>query len=437
MGVQEIVAALPSEASGDEPQSDLLRTELVQGMVGFIPDDASVVTGVMQVDPVDAALGGVRQAYVYGDGTFKYDELDTTTAHDGVFVLNLIGGHRYKRLGVPVIGAVKSRSVETPPDPADVDPENRPQLGDAYLFLTGSWAAEGVSVNEIAVWSSIGGGSWQAVEPTFGPPLYIEDEDSYVHWAGDDGWIDGLGGRTYPASSIPQSALIWDERVENQTTNAPPSAAQGTAYIIGSSPTGAWAGNAGKLAIREAAGTGSTYVIYPHVVGREVYDKSLGIKVRWTGTAWESAAGSIVGSRTVLTNAATDTTFVAGSDCEFSLSLTPTTSSRRRTDDKTITYAAKTVGNVLEIEWSGFIVCVGDAPVAVALFRDSESNALEWLPVLLVNNNTIYVRAKFHIPVADKASHEYKIAVTTSGAGAIYPNSFNKRRFTLKEVAEN
>ena len=429
MGVQEIIEAIPSAVSGDEPDGDKLRTELVQGIVGFIPDDASVVTGVMQVDPVDAELGGVRQAYVYGDGTFKYDALDTTTAHDGVYVLNLIGGRRYKRLGVPTIASVMSRSVETPPDPDDVVPENRPQFGDAYLFLTGSWAAEGIAVNSIAVWSSIGGGSWQEVEPTFGPPLYIRDEDAYVRWTGDDGWLDGLGSGSYPASSIPPSTLIWDGRVQNQTTNAPPSAAQGVAYIIGSTPTGAWAGNAGKIAIRESAGTSADYVIYTPKVGQVVYDIALGIDVRWSGLAWEPASGVIIFETSVFT--ANDAFTPSGSGAYgYSATAAPPSANLNSLESLSITRTSRRTGAKIEITYSCDHVVGSPGLNAVALFRDNESAAIDWTSAPQV---TGHFEHKFLVSAIDTSAHTYKIRIMWAGSGA--NGTITRRTLQLKEYA--
>jgi hypothetical protein len=51
----------------------------------------------------------------------------------------------------------------------------------------------------------------------------------------------------------PQNLLIRDWNVENQTTNAPPAnGPAGEQYVIGPLPTGAWAGNAKKIAFRPA-----------------------------------------------------------------------------------------------------------------------------------------------------------------------------------------
>lgn len=398
----------------------LLRSGLV-GRYAYCLAAGESAADFVAVDPDN---GAVVPALIQNGALYGLDALDATTAA-GPTCLVSSEGKRYKLNSLTTPFAVLSKAATSPPV--------SPVIGDGYLLYStpsGAWSGK---IGNIGIYTSRG---WEFMLPPIGFRIYVEDENAFYYRDNNGDWQSGLGAVLVPDSSIALSKLIWDGRVENQTTNTPPSAAQGTAYIIGSSPTGAWAGNAGKIAIREVTGTGSTYIIYTPKTGQEVYDKALGIKVRWTGTAWESAAGSIVGSRTVMTDGTTNTTFVAGSDCAFDLSLVPTTSSRRRTDDRTITYAAKTVGNVLEIEWSGWVVAVGTDTVAIALYRDSESNALEWFPVPL-NNSTVYVTYKFHILVADKSSHVYKIGITTSGAGAIFASALKLRRFTLKEVAEN
>lgn len=99
MSLQDLLSAIPTSVSGSAPDGDALRTALVAGPVWFVPDSTAVTDGVLQFDPADAALGGLAQAVAYGNegGVFTYDSTDTTTAHDGIFCLVLIGGYRYKR----------------------------------------------------------------------------------------------------------------------------------------------------------------------------------------------------------------------------------------------------------------------------------------------------------------------------------------------------
>ena len=78
--------------------------------------------------------------------------------------------------------------------------------------------------------------------------------------------------------------------------NAPPgSPAEGSCYIVGSAPSGAWSTSANKLAIRFggswvfAPGVDSDGVSIPMGVEQEgirVWNQALNCGVVWTGTAW-------------------------------------------------------------------------------------------------------------------------------------------------------
>lgn len=591
MGVQEIIAALPTEVSGNPPERDLLRTELVQGIVGFIPGDASVVGGVLQVDPADAALGGVRKVYVYGDvGTFVYDADDETTAHDGVFCLVLIGGCRYKIIGAPKIGFVLSAAVETPPDPDDVDPENRPSFGDAYLVLGGTWD---VSTNSIAVWSSLEGGSWQEIEPAFGPPLYVVDTDGYKRWTGDDGWKDGVGSGAHPDQSIPHSAFIWDERVANQELYAPPgsrvtgatptmplggtaanindnndsttattsaigdktgaavadrivaqlalaeatdliaievrqiegSAAStsnamglyystdgtnwtqagsgftlgadpidvirtgdfegvthiavvtedknwasnthtiaglngydgtvecsvGDAWIVGANPFGALSGHTGKIVVCEVA---DELTIYTPKVGQTVFDIALDIPIRWNGTQWKSAAGSILLYDRKFTADNSGFTPNTGGDSLYEISTsTPPSTSCRYSEDTVSLQVESVAGRKLRFGYSvnvagydGVASGFGNAisasrPLVVALFRDDEENAVAWLAIGETDDRPAYINVHFVVDVTDDDEHEYLIRIMVAGVqngtndGGDWPNQCRHRLFEVMEIA--
>lgn len=69
----------------------------------------------------------------------------------------------------------------------------------------------------------------------------------------------------------------------NQTTNTPPgSPADGDTYIVGSSPTGAWSGQALKIAYYNS----NAWQFFTAKTGWIVYDVALGSYVQWSGSAW-------------------------------------------------------------------------------------------------------------------------------------------------------
>lgn len=224
MGVAELVDAFDTDPDG--PDEAMLRAELVDG--GFvIPSDTSVATGVLQVDPVDAVTGAIRKFYLFGDGVFAYDAADNSTAHDGVTCLVLIGGYRYKVLGDIRVKAVEAVGIDAEPTPSE--------YGQAWIDLTGVVG----SSNQIIIHTSRG---WVAIDPDYGPPIYVKTATdgypakSYVHWDDDDGWVSGVGSVAVLDASVPLSALaawgLGPVRVSNQTTYAPPGSRQ-----TGATPT--------------------------------------------------------------------------------------------------------------------------------------------------------------------------------------------------------
>ena len=235
MGVQELIDAFRDDPAG--PDEEEMLAELITGLVGFIADDASVVAGILQVDPVDAVAGSVRPAYVYGDGTFKYDSADTTTAHDGITTLVLIGGKRYKLLGDIKVKAVEAVGFSVEPTPS--------AYGQAWIDITGIVG----DANDIIVHTSRG---WVEVDPDYGPPIFVKTAygdypaASYVHWEGDDGWVAGVGAGAYQDNTIPLSSIIalglGPVRVSNQTTYAPPGSRQ-----TGATPAMALGGTAANI----------------------------------------------------------------------------------------------------------------------------------------------------------------------------------------------
>lgn len=72
-------------------------------------------------------------------------------------------------------------------------------------------------------------------------------------------------------------------RIESTALATPPgSPAESAVYFVASSPTGAWAGKAGKLAIYIA---GAWYFVTLYT-GQEFYVVSATARQRWNGTAW-------------------------------------------------------------------------------------------------------------------------------------------------------
>lgn len=245
MGVQELIDAFRDDPGG--PIEDDVLAQLVAG--GFvIPSDTAVTTGVLQINPRDSVTGAIRDHYFFGDGTFVYAPTDGISAHDGISTLVLIGGYRYHRLGDIRVKAVEAVGIEAEPTPSE--------YGQAWIDLTGVVG----DANQIIIHTSRG---WVAQDADYGPPIYVKTgtdgylAKSFVHWAGDDGWVAGVGAGAYAASTIPLSALIGfglgPVRVSDQTTFAPPGS-----RISGGTPTMPLGGTAANINDNSSATTGTT-----------------------------------------------------------------------------------------------------------------------------------------------------------------------------------
>jgi hypothetical protein len=80
--------------------------------------------------------------------------------------------------------------------------------------------------------------------------------------------------------------------VQSVGTNTPPgSPAQGATYILGASPTGAWAGRANDVAYY--VGTG--WIIFDPSQGWEFFNVADSTRYRWSGSAWATAGGAGAG----------------------------------------------------------------------------------------------------------------------------------------------
>lgn len=272
----DVVAAIPLGA-GQAAVKAALRDLLVKRMVYAL----AAADNPQDLVAVDPASGATILGIAYSGKLFWLDPADVTTPHDGVAVLVSSEGKRYKVETLVSPYAVLDKDLTAPP--------GTPIVGDAYLLYgapTGAWAGH---QGEIAVYTARG---WEFVAPATGLQVYVEDEDAYWHLDAGAVWRSGVGTLIYQAASVPLSALInsgWRTLVENMTTNAPPaSPAVGDAYVIGSSPTGAWAGQAAKLAICQVAGT---FALYAPVKGQKVYDRATELDYVWDGSAWISASG--------------------------------------------------------------------------------------------------------------------------------------------------
>lgn len=347
-------------------------------------------------------------------------------------------------------------------------PPVAPSFGDAYLVppaATGVWAGKS---RQIALFTARG---WVFIPPVEGRWLYNESTDGFLRYTAAGLWQNGPGSSSITTNSVPLSAAINFGRywiVENQTTNAPPgSPAVGVAYIIGSSPTGAWAGKAAQVAVCEVTGT---WTYYSPTAGYSAYDKSNGIDYEYTGSAWRSVASGYAGRAQAVDNARVSISGsgLAQSNNAGTYTVAPTTASAASAfETLTLSYTAHRAGAVIEVAYQASFGttfngqytpgsgATGTVYLWIGLFVDSEASARDWIVVASATlasgvavtpagqpsafNNT------FTTTIADASAHTYKVAfIAACGAGSNMGSSptdttnfpiVQNRRLLLKEAA--
>lgn len=428
----DVIAALPGSGVG-APDQDLLRNFLILRTVYNFTEGEDPSS----FEALDSDTGAIPQALGYDGKIFWLDPNDSTSAHDGVTVIRTDDDYVYKVAANFDVKSVLSFTTTAPP--------GTPSLGDAYLVpagATGSWSSH---QDDIAVWTANG---WKYEIPTIGRWLLDEEVGGFLGYT-DTGWVYGPGARSFDDQSVPFSAAIsWGYRfiVENQTTNAAPTATLGLCYIVGPVPTGAWSGHALDVAICEVAGV---WTFYDPGNGWSAFDKSLNAEYRFTGSAWTSSAGTWVSFASVFTASGSDSFPSVSSTYLYSSSTAPTTSHRRRSDDVTLSHTARSAGTrnlrftyAADIAWSIAATSNTGADACVALYRDSEANAIAWrrivptLSTLTAVQLPQHVNVQFVVDAPDASAHTYKVAITyfgpdTSNVG--FPNALTRRLLAVEE----
>lgn len=214
---------------------------------------------------------------------YYYDGADASSVHDGLNVLVDAVGRRYKlREALQVfsgIWRITDKDLAAPP--------GSPTEGSAYIVAAGASGAWAGQSGKIAIRAA---GTWAFSTPLAGAQAWVIDEATYYHYNGT-AWASGLPGQT-AAASIKLSHMHSGQimlAVEGTSNNPGGSPANGTAYIVGASPTGNFSGFAPKaVAIRESG----AWVAYTPAAGWRVDDKSTGNQLRYSGSAWLDGSGA-------------------------------------------------------------------------------------------------------------------------------------------------
>lgn len=383
--------------SGGAPSPAGLRDALLRN-TELVLDDAAEVAATDLASVRAIKVGGI---------SFFYDAADTTSAHDGVAVLVSNDGRRYK-LGEPVLVPNRVEGYQNAPP-------GSPAIGDAWLVgeaPSGAWSAH---ADEIAIYTVNG---WAFILPDniAGLILYVADEDASYQYT-DSGWRKGLGAATLSDGTVqPQHFSVSIARyiiVENQGTNTPPgSPVEGVAYVVGPSPTGAWSGQQGKVAIWQSG----AWAIFAPVEGWQVWDKSVNALYSYDGSTWSNpitAAQAIPRYKSAIATTQFTKTVVGTTTYTYSDGTAPTTSNRRiDISELSLVLAATSGSRWLFFDFDGFdyaqLIDVSYSPV-VAVFRDAETSAIAWG---LLDR----VKGRLAALTADASSHTYRFALMTNKA---------------------
>lgn len=417
--------------SADIVRSGLLATLERRGVYVIEADE----------DPEDLTPGFVTHL-AFNGVVFLYDDADATTPHDGVSCIVTADGRRFKPEN---LNGAQLRHWKVADKDLTVPPVS-PALGDSYIVAagaTGAWAGED---KHVAVYLSRG---WVFIVPATYDMATVVDEGIIYHYSAGGAWTSGIGALTIGANTVLPSALKygrWGLGVVNQTTNAPPgSPADGDAYIIGTSPTGAWAGKARQLALYESSG----WVYYVPVEGDHAYDRAQNGEFVFDGAAW---ASQVSGYANVKVSGKLDASGNISGTYSYSTTA-PTTSNM--TEQVSFAYTPLRAGATIEVD-----VSIGDVTVtagsitsgqdrsgqiSVGLFVDGGASAEDWARGPSYNASAAgasantgalfqgHFRGTFIWTAPDTSSHTLKIFGSESGDGSNH--RFNDVRIVVRELS--
>lgn len=377
-------------------------------------------TDLIATDPV---TGVVFLSLVQNGRVYAFDPLDTSSAHDGVTVLVTYDGLVYKLDSLVVPYSVISKSYTSPPAGSVV--------GDSYLIVgagSGDWAGKGPLVS-LTTWG------WESISAPPGRLIYVEDEDAYYHVDRYGNVLAGFGSAALSTGSVLVRHFLGGGRsfhftVVNQTTNTPPTlTGGGNQYIVGSAPTGPWAGKTGWVAVDEGASWG----LYQPSAGWRAYDIAQGNDYRFDGTSWISQAGALLFYDYKFTQASINA--VSGTvGYTYSTATAPTTSSVRVEDPASITRTARNQAR-LRLSYQASLLNDGSQnSQALAIYRDAGSTAIAWQKIIIGTLDSNQLNMSFVVTAPDALPHTYKVAAVRSGTTTVNV-SLEHRLFQLEEFA--
>jgi hypothetical protein len=378
----------PLAATGSQ---GLLREALVSRVAYVIADTENPTDFVA----LDVATGGLPWALIFEGRVFALDPDDTTTANDGISTIVTNDGYRYKVeevAGTPL--SVLDKDTTAPP--------TTPSFGDAYLVLagaTGDWASH---PDDVAIWTARG---WSYVPPEIGALVFVEDELGFYHYTTAGDWVSGIGSSVLAANSVRASQLMGGRThwvIVNQTTNTPPgSPTTGVAYIVGPSPTGAWAGRTGQVAVWEV----NAWTFYSPLEGWTAYDQAQNIDYYFNGS-WLAKSAGYDQIREASADATVTPSVTGSSAYAYSATAAPTRNNIGFFDPLSISLQAAFSGQSFDVSYIASQDTASASVLVVALFVDSEANARDWQRISAPG-----IGAFFRLTLNDVATHTVSIRI--------------------------
>lgn len=351
----------------------------------------------------------------YG-GLFFLDPLDGSTPPDGVTVIRTADNYCYKISNMVIPDSVLEKDK--------VEPDGDEEIGDAYIVASAPDGLFAYNPDQIAVLTIRG---WLFIETREGRSIYVRGDRHYFR--DENGlWLPSFAPLQGGVRDADVVGGVLYRAVENSTTNTPPvSPTPGVYWRIGGSPTGAWAGQADKIATYYEGDVAWT-IINP-IEGYTIFDKVAKITYVHDGANWVSQRGSIIASQQIATASGSVTGGGSGLWSYNPPTSAPTNTMQYLQDDATITHTARRTNAPMIFKYRAFGQSLGF--VSPALFRDNEAAAIDWLGMV---TSVLSLEITFYAPALDTASHVYKVRWIRI-SGSAMETALYRRLFTLDEYA--
>lgn len=350
---------------------------------------------------------------------FHLDPDDTTTIHDGTTVLVSNDAKRFKSDGIFKVFSVIDQTNTPPVSPAS---------GDAYLVTsaaTGDWTSH---EDEIAQYTLNG---WKFIVPKTGQIIYVVDETAYYHLNNGGTWVSGLGSLQASDGSLSIAALDFPMGIGVEAEqNAPPGTpVDGTFYIVGGAPTGAWVGHNQEIAHRRSG----VWIYLSAYEGAGVYDRAVNDFKKFDGATWILAfvPGAVVTHRESFVAGPTVGTSNEWDENAGERAVNAPTSTEGD-ELATFTHTSLDTDNVLyfnvasKAEKSG----TGGLGFFAAVYLDGATVATDWgwWDVESGASGDGYFSIRLRMPITDTSSHTYRVRA------GLYTSSFTAHTATFRDT---